>query len=115
MESRHQIRQKEIETTKNYSIREIKANIAFYSFFRFLYSDIFYFVFLFIPIFFIAKYHDFNFKAILILLVVHQLFYSLNKPINKFLKIDEYDEELKILIGVNKELIKTKFNNQNHI
>jgi hypothetical protein len=108
MESRHQIRQKEIETTKNYSIRAIKANIAFYSFFRFLYSDIFTFVFIFIPLFFIAKYYDFNFKVTLGLILVHPVIYYLNKPINKFLKIDEYDEELKILIEVNKEILKQK-------
>ena len=108
MESRHQIRQKEIETTKKYSIRGIKANIAFYSLFRFLFSDILYFLFLFIPTYFIAKYHDFNFNVMVALLVVHALVYSLNKPINKLLKIDEYDEELKILIEVNKEILKRK-------
>ncbi len=108
MESRHQIRQKEIDTTKNYSIREIKANIIFYSFFRFLFSDLFTFVFIFIPLFFIARYYDFNMKVVLALILVHPVIFYLNKPINKFLSIDKYDEELKILIEVNKEIIKQR-------
>lgn len=111
MESHQQIRQKEIETIKNYSIREIKANIAFYSFFRFLYSDKFTFVFLFVPIFFIARYYDYNTKVILALLVAHPIIYYFNDHINKILNVDEYDEELKILIEVNKEILKQKIKN----
>jgi hypothetical protein len=108
MDSNQQIRQKEIETTKNYSIREIKANIILYSFFRFLFSDFFTFVFIFIPLFFIARYYDFDFKVTLGLILVHPVIFYLNKPINKLLNIDNYDEELRVLIEVNKEILKQK-------
>jgi hypothetical protein len=108
MESRQQIRQKEIDTTKNYSISEIKDNIIFYSFFRFLFSDLFTFIFIFIPLFFIARNYDFNMKVVLALILVQPVIFYINKPINKAFGIDKYNEELKILIEVNKEILKQK-------
>jgi hypothetical protein len=113
METLKQVKQKEIEITKDYSIREHKANIIFYTVFQFLYSDLFTVIFIFIPLFFIAKYYHFNGKVVFALLIVHAFVFSFNKPLNKRLGLDDIKEEFNALIKVNKELMQNKINEQN--
>jgi len=109
MESRHQIRQKEIETSKDYSIKEHKASIIFYSVFRFLFSDIFAFIYIFIPLAFVASFYDFDLGICFWLCLTHPvIYYFIDRPLHKFFKIDKFSEELEILIEVNKEIIKQK-------
>lgn len=114
METLQQVRQKEIEITKDYSIKEHKANIIFYSVFKFLYSELFIFIIISIPLFFIAKSYDFKGVVVFALLLVHAILFRLNKPLNKLLGLDKNLKEFDVLIDVNKLLIKTKINNQVH-
>lgn len=109
MESRNQIRQKEIESSKNYSIREHKASIIFYSVFKFLFSDIFSFIYIFIPLAFVASFYDFDLDVCILLLLTHPIIYKfIDRPLHRFFNIDKFYQELEILIEVNREILKQK-------
>jgi hypothetical protein len=109
MESRNQIRQKEIESSKNYSITEHKASIIFYSVFKFLFSDLFAFIYIFFPLAFVASFYDFDFGICFWLLLTHPIiYYFIDRPAHKFFKLDKFYQELEILIEVNQEILKQK-------
>lgn len=109
MKSLYQIKQEEVETTKNYSIREHKMNIKFYSVFKFLFSDTFSFLFIFLPLLVVAWFYDFDLNVCLGLLFVHPLVYFLlDRPLNKYFNLDEKYKEVSHLIEINKEIIEDK-------
>lgn len=109
MESYNEMKRKEVESTKNFTIREFRLNIMIYSVFRFLFSDLFTFLFIFIPLGFVAYYYDFRTPVVIAMLILHPfLFYGLNNPLNKLTGMDEHIKELDLLIEINKEILKEK-------
>jgi hypothetical protein len=109
MKSLYQIKQEEVETTKNYSIREHKMNIAFYSVFKFLFSDTFSFLFIFLPLSVVAWFYDFNLNVCLGMVLVHPIIYFfVDRPLHKYFGLDEKYKEISCLIDVNKEIIEDK-------
>jgi hypothetical protein len=109
MKTLYEIAQKEIETTKNYTIREHKMNIVFYSVFKFLFSNLFSFLFIFIPLTVVASLYDFNLNVCLGMLLVHPIIWFLvDRPLNKVFGCDEKYKEISHLIEVNKEIIEDK-------
>jgi hypothetical protein len=109
MRNRNEIREKEMEMSKNYTIREIKMSINFYKFFKFLFSDTFSFL-LSLSIFSIIAYlYDFNLSVCIGLLIVHPIyFFYIDKNLQKVFKTDKYTEEIKTLIEVNYEILENK-------
>jgi len=109
MKTKYQIKQEELELAKNYTIRELKMNIALYKIYKFMLSDLFSFMFLFVPLFFVAKFYEFNLNVCLALLFVHPVVYFLvDRPLNKMLGLDEKLKEFTYLIEVNREIIEDK-------
>jgi hypothetical protein len=109
MKTLYEIAQQEIETTKNYTIREHKMNIVFYSVFKFLFSNLFSFLFIFIPLTIVASFYNFNLDVCLGMLVVHPIIWFLvDRPLNKVFGWDERYKEISHLIEVNKEIIENK-------
>ncbi len=109
MKTEFQIKQEELELAKNYTIREVKMNIALYKVYKFMLSDLFSFMFLFIPLFFVAKNFDFNLKVCLALVFVHPVVYFfVDRPLTKMFGLDEKLREFTYLIEVNKEILEDK-------
>lgn len=109
MKTLSQIKQQEVELAKKYTVREVKMNIGLYKIYKFILSDLFSFMFLFIPLFFVAKAFDFNLNVCLALLIVHPLVYFLvDRPLNKFLGLNDKLKEFTYLIEVNREILEDK-------
>ena len=109
MKTTYEIKQQEIETTKNYTEREHKMNIVFYSVFKFLFSKAFSFLYIFIPLAFVASIYNFNLDVCLGLLIVHPfVWFFVDRPLNKFFGLDERYTEICTLIEVNKEILEDK-------
>lgn len=109
MKNYTEIKQQELELSKKYTIREVKMNIKLYKVYKFILSDLFSFMFLFIPLFFIAKSIDFNLDVCLALLVIHPLVYFfVDRPLNKFFGLDEKLKEFTYLIELNREILEDK-------
>jgi hypothetical protein len=109
MKSYNEMKENEVESTKTLSINKIKINIFIYKTYKFLFSDFFTFMFLLIPLGFIAYFYDFKTPVIIAMLILQPiLFLSLNKPLNKLTGLDETDKELELLIKINKEILEEK-------
>ncbi len=109
MKTTYEIKQQEIETTKNYTIREHKMNINFYSVFKFLFSDTFAFLYIFGVLAVVASFFNFNINVCVGLLFVHPFIYFLvDRPLNKFFGLDKRYKEISVLIETNKEIIEDK-------
>ena len=109
MKTEYQIKQEELELAKNYTIREVKMNIALYKIYKFMLSDFFSFMFLFIPLFFVAQHFEFNLDVCLALVFVHPVVYFLvDRPLNRMLGLDQKLKEFTYLIEVNKEILEDK-------
>lgn len=109
MKSYNEIKREELESTKNFGVNKFRLNIAIYSVFKFLFSDFFTFLFIFIPLGFVAYFYDFRMPVVIAMLILHPiLFYILNAPLNKMTGLDEGIKELDTLIKINKELLKQK-------
>ncbi len=109
MKTVYEIKQQEIEVTKNYTIREHKMNIVFYSVFKFLFSNLFSFIYIFIPLTIVAWFYNFDLMVCLAMLFVHPIVWFLvDRPLNQFLGLDDRYKEISTLIEVNKEIIEDK-------
>lgn len=109
MKTRNEIREKELEMSKNYTIREVKMSIKFYKAFRFLFSDTFSFL-LSLGIFSsIAYSYDFNMSVCIGLLIVHPIyFFFVDKNLQKLFKTNKFNKEFDTLIETNYEILENK-------
>lgn len=109
MKTKSDIREKEIEMSKNYTVREVRMSIKFYKFMRFLFSSTFSFL-LSISIFsIIAYFYNFNLSVCFGLLIVHPIyFFYIEKNLQKVFKFDRYTDEIETLIEVNYEILENK-------
>jgi hypothetical protein len=109
MKTRNEIREKELEMSKNYTIREVKMSIKFYKAFRFLFSDAFSFLFSLGIFTAIAYSYDFNMSVCIGLLIVHPIyFFFVDKNLQKVFNTDKYNKEFDTLIEVNYEILENK-------
>lgn len=109
MKTRNEIREKELEMSKNYTIREVKMSIKFYKTFRFLFSDAFSFLFSLAIFATVAYTYDFNIAVCVGLLIVHPIFFFfVDKNLQKVFDTDKYRKEFDTLIEVNYEILENK-------
>jgi hypothetical protein len=109
MKTRNEIREKELEMSKNYTAREVKMSIKFYKAFRFLFSDVFSFLFSLAIFVTIAYTYDFKMSVCFGLLIVHPIyFFFIDKNLEKLFNTSEYKKELDTLIEVNYEILENK-------
>lgn len=109
MKTINDIRSKELEMSKNYSIKEIKMSIVFYKIFRFLFSKKFSFILSLAVFTFVASLFNFSIISCIVLLIGHPIyFFYVDDILNKLSKSDSHFNELSVLIDVNYEILEEK-------
>ena len=109
MKTRNEIREKELELSKNYTSREVQMSINFYKFFKFLFSDTFSFLLSLAVFTTIAYIYDFNMSVCIGLLIIHPIYYFVvDKNLKKVFSTEKTKKEIETLIELNYEILEDK-------